>query len=83
MGIAFALAAQASKSNGVWAGPIRKSISENFLMATLSVVRAGVRKEISYNAPDLDSKSIVIDAAFVKERLTDVVKDEDLSRYIL
>src|SRR6185437_8891883 len=40
-GYCFALAAHGSKSKGVTAGPIRKSISEKSLIATWSVVRAG------------------------------------------
>ncbi|MFH0925132.1 MAG: ATP-dependent protease ATPase subunit HslU [bacterium] len=39
--------------------------------------------EISFNAPELTDKEIVIDAGFVKEKLSDIVKNEDLSRYIL
>jgi len=39
--------------------------------------------EISFDAPDLGGKRIVIDDAFVRERLTELARDEDLSRYIL
>jgi ATP-dependent HslUV protease ATP-binding subunit HslU len=39
--------------------------------------------EISFEAPDLDSKSITIDAPYVDRMLADIVRDEDLSRYIL
>jgi ATP-dependent HslUV protease ATP-binding subunit HslU len=56
---------------------------ENIGARRLHTIMERLLEEISYNAPDLDSKSITIDAAFVKERLADVVKDEDLSRYIL
>jgi len=40
-------------------------------------------EEISYNAPDLVDKTIIIDAAYVDGQLTEFVQDEDLSRYIL
>jgi ATP-dependent HslUV protease ATP-binding subunit HslU len=40
-------------------------------------------EEISYNAPDLVEKTIVIDAAYVDRQLSEFVEDEDLSRYIL
>jgi len=56
---------------------------ENIGARRLHTIMERLLEEISYNAPDLDSKSIIIDAAFVTERLADVVKDEDLSRYIL
>jgi ATP-dependent HslUV protease ATP-binding subunit HslU len=39
--------------------------------------------EISFDAPDLDEKSIVIDGAYVDRMLASIVRDEDLSRYIL
>jgi len=38
---------------------------------------------VSFDAPELADKEIVIDAAYVRDKLDDVVKDEDLSRYIL
>jgi ATP-dependent HslUV protease ATP-binding subunit HslU len=39
--------------------------------------------EISFNAPDMAEQKIVIDAKYVKEKIADIVKDRDLSRYIL
>jgi ATP-dependent HslUV protease ATP-binding subunit HslU len=39
--------------------------------------------EISFEAPDLPAKAIIIDAAYVERMLNDIVKNEDLSRYIL
>jgi ATP-dependent HslUV protease ATP-binding subunit HslU len=42
-----------------------------------------VLDQISFDAPEMMESEVVIDAAYVRERLADVVKDEDLSRYIL
>ena len=39
--------------------------------------------EVSFSAPELPDKSITIDAAYVERMLADIVKNEDLSRYIL
>ncbi len=39
--------------------------------------------EISFDAPELSGKKMLIDARYVKEKLKDFVEDEDLSRYIL
>jgi ATP-dependent HslUV protease ATP-binding subunit HslU len=39
--------------------------------------------EISFEAPDTEEKSIRIDAGYVDRMLADIVKDEDLTRYIL
>jgi ATP-dependent HslUV protease ATP-binding subunit HslU len=38
---------------------------------------------ISFEAPDMQEKHVVVDADYVRNALTDIVKDQDLSRYIL
>jgi len=40
-------------------------------------------EDISFNASDMNEKTIEIDRAYVDERLKDIVQDQDLSRYIL
>jgi ATP-dependent HslUV protease ATP-binding subunit HslU len=40
-------------------------------------------EDISFTAPDLPGKDLTVDAAYVEERLRDVARDQDLSRYIL
>ena len=40
-------------------------------------------EELSFEAPDMSSGAVTINAAYVTERLGKVVEDEDLSRYIL
>ena len=39
--------------------------------------------KISFDAPDMNEKSVTIDAAYVQDQLSSIVKDQDLSRYIL
>jgi ATP-dependent HslUV protease ATP-binding subunit HslU len=39
--------------------------------------------EISYTAPEIRGKEVRIDAQYVRNRLSPILKDEDLSRYIL
>ncbi len=39
--------------------------------------------DISFDAPDMKEDKIVIDASYVKDKISDIVKDRDLSRYIL
>jgi ATP-dependent HslUV protease ATP-binding subunit HslU len=39
--------------------------------------------EVSFDAPDLEIKKVVIDDKYVKERLEDILEDENLSQYIL
>jgi len=38
---------------------------------------------ISFDAPDSPEKKVIIDAPYVRQRLSDIVKDEDLSKFIL
>lgn len=39
--------------------------------------------KISFEAPELQQKAVKIDIAYVREQLAEIVKDQDLSRYIL
>ena len=40
-------------------------------------------ENLFFDAPDLDKDTVVIDAEYVKSELSDIVEDQDLSRYIL
>jgi len=42
-----------------------------------------VMEEISFQAPDIRKKSITIDRKYVQKQLKEIIKDEDLSRFIL
>jgi len=42
-----------------------------------------VLEEVSFDAPDLGGQEITVDSAFVRDRLSPLMADEDLSRYIL
>ncbi|MBI5455047.1 MAG: ATP-dependent protease ATPase subunit HslU [Deltaproteobacteria bacterium] len=56
---------------------------ENIGARRLHTVMERVFDEISFDAPDMQDKKLVIDGEYVRKRLSDVIKDEDLSRYIL
>jgi len=56
---------------------------ENIGARRLHTVMEKVLEEVSFHAPDIAGQSIPITAVYVKERLGDILKDEDLSRYIL
>ncbi|BDG08252.1 ATP-dependent protease ATPase subunit HslU [Anaeromyxobacter paludicola] len=49
----------------------------------LHTVMEKLLEEVSFDAPALAGRRIVVDAAYVRERLAGVAGDEDLSRYIL
>jgi ATP-dependent HslUV protease ATP-binding subunit HslU len=57
--------------------------TENIGARRLHTVMERLLDEISFEAPELSDKSITIDAAYVRRMLADIVKNEDLSRYIL
>jgi ATP-dependent HslUV protease ATP-binding subunit HslU len=49
----------------------------------LHTVLERLLEELSFDAPDLGGRRVLVDAEFVREKLEGLVKDEDLSRYIL
>ena len=57
--------------------------SENIGARRLFTIMERLLEEISFEAPTLAEKKIRIDADAVKARLKDIIKDEDLSRFIL
>jgi ATP-dependent HslUV protease ATP-binding subunit HslU len=57
--------------------------TQNIGARRLYTILEKVFESISFDAPDLPQKQVTVDAAYVRERLDDVVKDEDLSRFIL
>jgi ATP-dependent HslUV protease ATP-binding subunit HslU len=57
--------------------------TENIGARRLHTVMERLLDEISFDGPELADKSITIDAAYVRRMLADIVKNEDLSRYIL
>jgi len=56
---------------------------ENIGARRLHTVMERLLEDVSFAAPDVDDKQITVNAAYVRDRLADIVKDEDLSRYIL
>ena len=59
------------------------STTENIGARRLHTIIEKLLEEISFDAPDLAPKKLVIDASYVKDKLDSLVKDQDLSRYIL
>jgi ATP-dependent HslUV protease ATP-binding subunit HslU len=57
--------------------------TENIGARRLHTVMERLLDEISFEGPDLADKSVTIDAAYVTKMLADIVKNEDLSRYVL
>ena len=56
---------------------------ENIGARRLHTIMEKLLSDVSFNAPDLKGQTIPITKNYVQEKLEDIVKDEDLSRYIL
>src|SRR4051795_6142117 len=57
--------------------------TENIGARRLHTIMERVLDETSFNAPDMQEKAVNVDADYVRKMLADIVKDQDLSRYIL
>ena len=57
--------------------------TENIGARRLHTIMEKLLDEVSFEGPDLKKKTVKVDAAYVQERLADIVKNQDLSRYIL
>jgi len=59
------------------------SKSENIGARRLHTIMSTLLEDILFNVPEVEMKKIKINAKVVKERLEQIVEDEDLSKYIL
>ena len=57
--------------------------TENIGARRLHTIMERVLDELSFEAPEKKGEHVTIDAEYVRKMLTDIVKDQDLSRYIL
>ncbi|MHB1126600.1 MAG: ATP-dependent protease ATPase subunit HslU [Bacillota bacterium] len=57
--------------------------TENIGARRLHTILERVLQDLFFEAPDVQDRVVKIDAGYVRQRLADVVKDQDLSRYIL
>jgi ATP-dependent HslUV protease ATP-binding subunit HslU len=57
--------------------------TENIGARRLHTVMEKLLDQVSFDAPDMADKSVTIDDAFVDRMLADIVRNEDLSRYVL
>src|SRR5262245_9524605 len=81
-GIALTFTADAIRTIAEFATRVNER-TENIGARRLHTVMEKLLDEISFEGPDLEGKTVTIDAAYVERMLADIVKNEDLSRYIL
>ncbi|HXI39512.1 MAG TPA: ATP-dependent protease ATPase subunit HslU [Bryobacteraceae bacterium] len=81
-GIKLQLTDDALEEIARFAAQVNQS-AENIGARRLHTIMEKVLEEISFAGPDLKKKTVKVDAAYVRKQLADIVKDQDLSRYIL
>jgi len=59
------------------------SQTENIGARRLATLLEKVLEEASFEAPDLKGQTLTVDAAYVNNAISDIVQDQDLSRYVL
>ncbi|HHT9118918.1 MAG TPA: ATP-dependent protease ATPase subunit HslU [Candidatus Hypogeohydataceae bacterium YC41] len=57
--------------------------SQNIGARRLHTVMEKLLEDASFDAPELDHRELTVDAKYVRDKLQPILKDEDLSRYIL
>jgi ATP-dependent HslUV protease ATP-binding subunit HslU len=57
--------------------------AENIGARRLHTIMEKLLEEVSFEGPDLKKKVVKVDAVYVRKQLAEIVKDQDLSRYIL
>ncbi|HEY1337477.1 MAG TPA: ATP-dependent protease ATPase subunit HslU [Bryobacteraceae bacterium] len=81
-GIKLTLTDDALEEVAKFAAQVNES-SENIGARRLHTIMEKLLEELSFEGPDLKKKSVRVDANYVRKQLADIVKDQDLSRYIL
>ena len=81
-GIKLSFADEALEEIAKFAAAVNEQ-AENIGARRLHTIMEKLLDEISFEGPDLKKKTVRIDAAYVQKQLADIVKNQDLSRYIL
>jgi len=81
-GIKLAFTEDAIAEIAAFATRVNESM-ENIGARRLHTILEKLLEEVSFDGPDLKKKNVKVDAVYVRKQLADIVKDQDLSRYIL
>jgi len=57
--------------------------TENIGARRLHTILEKLLEDISFQAPEVESRQVLVDRAYVQSKLGGIIKDQDLSRYIL
>ncbi|MEE8170608.1 MAG: ATP-dependent protease ATPase subunit HslU [Phycisphaerae bacterium] len=81
-GVTLAVTQDAVEAMADAAATVNQS-TENIGARRLYTIMEKVLADLSFDAPDQAGRSVTIDAAYVNERLAEIIKDRDLSKFIL
>ena len=81
-GIKLAFSDDAIEEIARFAAQVNES-AENIGARRLHTIMEKLLEEISFAGPDLKKKNVRIDSGYVRKQLAEIIKDQDLSRYIL
>src|SRR5882724_8865297 len=81
-GIKLSFTDDAIQELAAFAARVNES-TENIGARRLHTILEKLLEVVSFEGPDLKKKNVKVDVAYVRKQLADIVKDQDLSRYIL
>jgi ATP-dependent HslUV protease ATP-binding subunit HslU len=81
-GIKLVFTEDALKEISSFAARVNES-TENIGARRLHTILEKLLEDVSFDGPDLKKKNVKVDAVYVRKQLAEIVKDQDLSRYIL
>ena len=81
-GVSLEFTADAVESLASFASRVNQS-TQNIGARRLYTIMERLLEELSFEAPEMKSGHVVINAAYVEQRLHEIVEDQDLSKYIL
>ncbi len=81
-GIKLTFTEDALQEISAFAARVNES-TENIGARRLHTILEKLLEDVSFDGPDLKKKAVKVDAAYVRKQLADIVKDQDLTRYIL
>jgi ATP-dependent HslUV protease ATP-binding subunit HslU len=81
-GIKLSFTEDAVVENATFATRVNE-MAENIGARRLHTIMEKLLEEISFAGPDLKKKNVRIDAVYVRKQLAEIIKDQDLTRYIL
>jgi ATP-dependent HslUV protease ATP-binding subunit HslU len=81
-GIKLTFTEDAIEELAAFAARVNES-TENIGARRLHTILEKLLEVVSFEGPDLKKKNVKVDVTYVRKQLADIVKDQDLSRYIL